>query len=102
MSSKEGTVYMLCFARSLGDPTRSRMSAKHYVGYFDNPERIEQHRNGTSGVKIVYAFFQRGIPFIVSRKMPGVKEDERKIKKNGQHAQHCPNCTAKPWRGAWK
>jgi hypothetical protein len=101
MTDEEGTVYMLCFAAPLGDPTRPRMSASHYVGWFQNPARITHHQNGTSGVPIVYAFFQRGIPFIISRTRTGTRSDERRIKLSGHHADHCPNCTAKPWKGGW-
>ena len=94
---------MLCYAEPIGDTTRPRMSAQHYIGYFDNPNRIEQHRNGTSGVKIVYAFFKRGIPFVVSRSMPGTKTDERRIKDAGNHKRNCPNCNPGSKRkGGWR
>lgn len=98
---EEGTVYMLCFTTPLGDPSRPRMSARHYVGWFRNPNRITHHENGTCGSKIVYAFFQRGIPFVVSRTMPGNRNDERRIKRAGNHARNCPNCNPHPGNGAW-
>lgn len=101
MTGEAGTVYMLCFAAPLGDPSRPRCSARHYVGWFQNPSRITHHQNGTSGVPIVYAFFQRGIPFVVSRTMPGTRDDERRIKRSGHHAEYCPNCTENPRKGAW-
>ena len=97
----EGTVYLLCFARPLGDASRPRASARHYVGWFANPTRIVHHQTGTSGVAIVYAFFQRGIPFVVARMVPGDKNLERRIKRSGQHARHCPNCTPNPRTGHW-
>lgn len=97
----KGTLYMLCFDRPLGDPARPRMSARHYVGWFLRPSRITHHANGTSGVPIVYAFYQRGIPFVVVRTRPGTKADERRIKDNGNHAKYCPRCSPKPWNGVW-
>lgn len=102
MSREEGVVYMLCFADQLGDTDRPRMSARHYVGWYANPQRIEHHANGTSGVAIVYAFFKRGIPFTVSRTMTGTRADERRIKRAGNHERNCPNCREKPGRGGWR
>lgn len=100
--SEEGTVYMLCFSAPLGDPTRPRMSARHYIGWFANPNRLEHHRNGTSGVKIVYAFFTKKTPFVVARTTPGGKALERRIKRSGNHARNCPNCNPTTYRnGAW-
>jgi hypothetical protein len=96
-----GTVYLLCFAEAIGDTSRPRMSARHYVGWFANPNRIVHHQNGTSGVAIVYAFFQRGIPFVVARTAPGSKTLERRIKNNGHHAEYCPRCSPSPRNGFW-
>jgi hypothetical protein len=102
VSEEPGTVYLLCFARSIGDVSRTRMSAKHYVGWFANPQRIDHHQNGTSGVAIVYAFFRRGISFVVARTMPGTKANERRIKASGNHERNCPNCHPLTYRnGAW-
>ena len=97
----DGTVYMLCYARPLGDPTRPRMFAKHYVGWYLDPKRIMHHQNGTSGVPIVDAFHKAGIPFVVARTRPGTKVDERRIKTRGHHAEYCPNCNPNPRGGVW-
>lgn len=103
MSDEEGTIYMLCYAKPIGDPNRPRMSAQHYVGWFANPGRITHHKNGTSGVAIVYAFFRRGIPFVVSRTMPGTKSEERLVKQSGNHKRNCPNCNPNSGRkGRWR
>src|SRR5882724_3956685 len=101
-TGEPGTVYLLCFATAIGDPSRPRMSAKHYVGWFKDPARIAHHEKGTSGVTIVYAFFKRGIPFVVARTMPGSKTDERRIKAAGNHERNCPNCSKTPRNGSWK
>lgn len=103
MQGEEGIVYMLCYAKPIGDTTRTRMSAQHYIGWFRNPNRIAHHANGTSGVPIVYAFFKRGIPFTVVRTMPGTKKDERRIKLAGNHRRNCPNCNPDSKRkGGWR
>lgn len=95
------TVYMLCYARPIGDTSRPGMWAKHYVGSYKNASRITHHEKGTCGVAICRAFHRAGIPFLVVRTARGGKILERRIKKNGHFAQYCPNCTDKPRKGLW-
>jgi hypothetical protein len=95
------TVYMLCYAAPLGDTSRPRMWARHYVGSYKNPARIEHHRNGTCGAAMCMAFHAAGIPFLVVRTARGGKQLERRIKNNGHHSQYCPVCTPRPRNGFW-
>lgn len=92
---------MLHYEKPIGDTTRPRMWAQHYVGSFWTPLRLEQHRNGTSDVAIVAAFHSRGIPFTVVCLRPGGKQLERRIKQNGHFKNYCEECTQPPWQGLW-
>jgi hypothetical protein len=94
-------VYMLHYQERIGDPAVPRNSAQHYVGSYWRQSRIEDHRNGTSGVPIVAAFHAKGISFVVARTVAGDKVLERRIKKTGQHRRYCPVCTEKPQKGHW-
>jgi hypothetical protein len=94
-------VYLLHFKERIGDPSRPRMHAQHYVGSYWRESRLTDHANGTSGVPIVTAFHAKGIPFVVARTVPGDKTLERRIKRYGHHAEHCPECTPEPKKGLW-
>jgi hypothetical protein len=95
------TVYMLCYARPIGDISRPGMWARHYVGSYKNPSRIAHHEKGTCGVAICMAFHSAGIPFVVVRTTSGGKKLERRIKNNGHHEKYCPRCTPNPRKGFW-
>jgi hypothetical protein len=94
-------VYLLHYAEPIGDPSRPRMWAQHYIGSYWYDSRITHHANGTSGVAIVTAFYRKGIPFELVRKVPGTKELERRIKSNGHFAEYCPRCRPQPRKGYW-
>ena len=97
-----GTIYLLHFEQPIGNAERGRVAmADHYTGYYDNPARIDYHRNGTSGVDIVKAFHDRQIPFVVARKRSGTKTDERRIKNAGGARRYCPVCSPRPRAGVW-
>jgi hypothetical protein len=99
--SRTTVVYLLHFAEPIGDRSRPRMWAQHYVGSYLTDSRLTHHRNGTSGVPIVDEFYRRGIPFTVTRTVRGGKLLERKIKQNGHHSEYCPECVAVPRKGYW-
>lgn len=99
--SRTQWVYMLHYDRPIGDTTRPRMWAQHYVGSFWDAARIGDHRDGTSRVAIVAAFHGQGIPFQVVRLRRGSKQLERRIKTNGHFARYCPACTPQPLDGLW-
>lgn len=94
-------VYMLHYDEPIGDTSRPRMWAQHYIGSFWTAARIEHHRNGTSDVAIVAAFHAKGIPFVVVKLAPGTKTLERRIKNHGHHADYCFVCTPQPKAGVW-
>ena len=98
---KEGTIYLLHFSGELNPNGSPRNRAKHYVGWYRDPSRLNYHANGTSGVAIVNAFLARGYGFEVARQRPGTKADERRIKNAGGQARYCPLCTRNPRDGVW-
>lgn len=79
-------LYLLGFSKPLGDVTRTRMSARRYLGCckdgrFD--ERLEEHLAGR-GAKIVAAALAMGAEVIVLLKIPLVGyEAERRLKAAG-------------------
>lgn len=101
MNDVMGTVYLLHFDGQIGDSSRPIARAQHYVGWYLDPSRLNYHRNGTSGVHIVLAFFRAGYPFTVARTRPGTKADERRIKNAGGQTRYCPVCSSKPRNGVW-
>ena len=81
-----GVIYLLHFERPLAH-------AKHYIGYTENlPERLEKHRRGTSGAKIMKALHDAGIGFYFVRAWRGDRHEERRIKRTGSTPTYCPVC----------
>jgi hypothetical protein len=74
------------------------MMASHYLGYAQNErtrtQRIEHHLNGTAGVAITRAAFERGIEMVVGWLGEGSQDDERRMKQNGNHHRRCVICKA--------
>lgn len=99
--SRTMVVYLLHFAEPIGDLSRPRMWAQHYVGSYWSTSRLADHRSGRSGVPIVAEFHRRGIKFTVARITPGGKALERRIKQRGHFREYCPECVAVPRNGAW-
>lgn len=89
-------LYLLHFEQPLGDPTRPRMSARHYLGWAKDEQsrerRIEHHRRGTADVSITKAAFERGIGFVVGWLGDGTRDDERRMKNSGNHHRRCSIC----------
>lgn len=88
-------VYLLHFARPIGNPDNPRAQAQHYLGCATDLERrLERHRRGTSKAAIVNAFHEAGIEFEVARVWEG--EDrvlENHLKKHYKSARKlCPIC----------
>lgn len=89
-----GAVYLLHFARPLGNLDNPRGQAGHYLGWALNPQfRIDQHLAGLSGVSIVLAALKAGIelrPYILGR---APKDAEYYIKTHVKNTrQFCPEC----------
>lgn len=90
-----GIIYLLHYRAPLGDPTRPRMMARHYVGHANPGQadaRIRHHRRGTSGAALPLAFFLAGITFEVAATWPGTLAQERRFKANGHYDRKCRIC----------
>lgn len=66
--------------------------AQHYVGYCDDPVRIEKHGNGTSGAHLPAAFHRAGTQFVVARTWDGDRALERRLKTRHNARMLCPIC----------
>lgn len=92
-----GTTYLIHLVEPLGDPSRPRMSAKHYIGWTNGvsvERRLEEHRSG-QGARILAAAARRGIGFHVVRTWPQTdRHFERRLKNNGHYDKWCPICSA--------
>lgn len=90
-----GTTYLIHLVESLGDPSRPRMHARHYIGWTNGESvevRLAQHRAGT-GARILAAAVKRGIEFRVVRVWPDTdRHFERRLKNRGHYDEWCPVC----------
>lgn len=82
-----GYVYLLHFDQPFHH-------ARHYLGWASNLNaRVEHHRKGTSGVRLMEAVRDAGIGFEVARTWNNVtKKFERRLKNQGGLSRHCPIC----------
>ena len=94
MSSPKGTVYLIHFARPIGNPENVRAMAQHYIGWTqDEPQRLHDHNATVDGAKIMQAVKERGIAWRVVRRWPNVnKVFERKLKERKKARDLCPEC----------
>jgi predicted GIY-YIG superfamily endonuclease len=88
-----GTVYLLHFARELGDVGNARGTARHYIGWADDLDaRLAEHRGGR-GARILAACVREGIRFDLVRTWEGVGRSFERRLKNQKHAWRlCPVC----------
>jgi predicted GIY-YIG superfamily endonuclease len=79
-------VYLLHFSQKLHH-------AQHYLGYAENiEERIARHQAG-NGARLVEAFTQAGIGFVLARTWSGGRDLERHLKnQKNSPARLCPIC----------
>lgn len=66
--------------------------AQHYLGSCDDPQRIQDHGNGTSRARLPQVFCQLGVQFVVARTWEGGRTDERKLKNQKNARVLCPIC----------
>jgi len=88
------TVYLLHFARKLGDPDSPRGCAQHYIGFaeHDLAARLERHHAG-NGSKLMAAVTRAGIPWVCVRVWEGgTRELERTLKAHKRASDYCPYC----------
>ncbi|HEY6252032.1 MAG TPA: hypothetical protein VI685_18910, partial [Candidatus Angelobacter sp.] len=82
-------IYLLHYDRPLHH-------AQHYLGSCDDPQRIQDHGNGTSRARLPQVFCQLGVQFVVARTWEGSRTGERKLKNQKNARVLCPICrTAK-------
>jgi hypothetical protein len=94
VTGEVGIIYLLHFDEPLGDVGRSRMSAQHYVGWAKDgklQDRLHEHELG-NGAAITRAAVERGIGWTVVRLVDGTRDDERRLKRNGNHKRRCSIC----------
>jgi predicted GIY-YIG superfamily endonuclease len=86
----DGTVYLLHL-----DPPLHH--ARHYVGWTSNlDQRLEEHRAGTSGARLMEVVKQAGGSFRLVRTWAGSRSLERAIKNRKEAPKLCPECTPAP------
>ena len=78
-------IYLLHYDRPLHH-------AQHYLGSCDDPQRIQDHGNGTSRARLPQVFCQLGVQFVVARTWEGGRTDERKLKNRKNARVLCPIC----------
>jgi hypothetical protein len=81
-------IYLLHYDRPLHH-------AQHYLGSCDDPQRIQDHGNGTSRARLPEVFFQLGVKFVVAQTWEGGRTDERKLKNRKNARVLCPICRTK-------
>jgi len=82
---KPTMIYLLHYDRPLHH-------AQHYLGSCDDPQRIQDHGNGTSRARLPEVFCQLGVQFVVARTWEGGRTDERKLKNQKNARVLCPIC----------
>jgi predicted GIY-YIG superfamily endonuclease len=86
------TVYLLHFARKIGNQDNPHGSAQHYLGTArDLAARLERHRLG-NGAAIMAAVARAGISWVCVRQWEGGRELERQLKAQKHAARLCPIC----------
>lgn len=92
-----GILYLIHFVGgALGDTSRPRMSARHYLGWCAEGEleaRLAEHRAGR-GASITAAAVAAGLSLEVVWTGAGTRDDERRMKRAGNHARRCVTCKA--------
>lgn len=90
--SEPGTVYLICFARPIGNPDSRRGQARHYLGWCKDLERrLAQHRAG-HGARILAYLLRAGVGWRCVRTWGGTRADEARLKDRHRHADLCPRC----------
>jgi hypothetical protein len=79
-----GVVYLIHLDQPVGH-------AQHYTGWYQDPRRLEHHRQGT-GAKLLAVAAQRGIGWRVVQEIPGDRNLERQLKNRGGARKRCPVC----------
>jgi predicted GIY-YIG superfamily endonuclease len=94
----EGTVYLIHFARPVGDLDNPRGQARHYLGWAQDVEaRLDAHAAG-NGARLMQVIVEAGIDWQLARTWPGSQEVERRLKRQHNAPRLCPLCNPEGWR----
>lgn len=86
-------VYLLHFARPVGDAQKAHGKAQHYIGSaWDVQARCKDHAAGR-GARLLQAVEQAEIPWQVARLWDGGRRLERKLKARKDAPKLCPICS---------
>lgn len=106
MTGEVGIIYLLHFDEPIGDTSRPRMHASHYLGWAKDgklADRLERHARG-EGASITRYAVEHGIGWTVTMLRDGTRDDERRLKRNGHHDRQCsvchPPCKRRLYRAA--
>ena len=87
-----GKIYLLHFARPIGNLANARGQAQHYMGFSDDLEaRLEAHRAG-NGSAIMAEVARLGIGWELARTWDGDRGLERRLKRQHNGPRLCPIC----------
>jgi predicted GIY-YIG superfamily endonuclease len=88
-----GIVYLIHFARPIGNTNNPHAYAQHYIGWTPRQldSRLALHQAG-NGARIMASVSAAGIAWEVSRTWPGGRELERKIKRAKAAPRMCRIC----------
>jgi Predicted endonuclease containing a URI domain len=85
-------VYLIHFARPIGDLANPHGQAQHYMGYTkDIKRRMAEHFSG-NGSALMSAVTGQGVPWVLAKVWEGGRDLERQLKRRHNHASLCPIC----------
>lgn len=88
----KGTIYLIHFDEPIGNRSKPRGMAQHYIGYtLDLAARLAEHANG-NGARIMAAVVDCGIGWQVVKIWKGNRKGERKLKSRKKARKICPIC----------
>jgi predicted GIY-YIG superfamily endonuclease len=88
----KGTIYLIHFDEPIGNRSKPRGMAQHYIGYaIDLAERFAEHASG-NGARIMAAVVAYGVDWHVVKTWKGNRKDERRLKNRKKARKICSIC----------
>ena len=87
-----GCIYLLHFARPVGNPASPRGQARHYLGWALDPERRNADHQAGRGAALTRAAVDQGIAWDLFILGDGDRALERRIKQLKATPRLCPIC----------
>jgi hypothetical protein len=87
-----GYVYLLHFARPMGNAANARAQAQHYIGWAIDPDKREAEHRAGRGAALTRAAIAAGITWELFVLGPGDRHMERKVKNLRATPRLCPLC----------